>query len=186
MSLYPQRSVVINSRQRNFCFQLMESITESHNQSHCKVVKPNPSGYVYERISAKGTLCEMGVGRLWKAETRLVCYEIVSPCNVQRSSHKFSPTSLHKHELGKDRNNRHARVDEQSSHITAPRYTKDYRQARNAETGRTSLPSEREYQLIIDYQMFSPENTYKASIIKTEQVIPRNIYITYVYTCNDN
>ena len=62
---------------------------------------------------------------------------------------------------------------------------KNYRQLRNAETGGNSVLQGRAYQLVIQYQMIRNENTYKASIIHSEQVvvIDLGIYIhTHIYS----
>ena len=50
-------------------------------------------------------------------------------------------------------------------------YTENYGQLRHAESGRNSLPQGRARQLVIPYQMVSPENIHARNIIQTEQAV---------------
>lgn len=59
-------------------------------------------------------------------------------------------------------------------------YTRNYRQFRNAESGRDSLPQGKGHPLINQYQMVNSENTHMSDIIQTEQVV--FVYLgIYVY-----
>lgn len=65
-------------------------------------------------------------------------------------------------------------------------YTKNYRHLKKkAEKGRNRLSQEREHQLIIQYQMISPENKNTCNVIETEKTISRNIYV-YKHAGNNN
>lgn len=64
-------------------------------------------------------------------------------------------------------------------------YTKSYRHLKNDEQGRNHLSQEREHQLIIQYQMISPENKNTCNIIQTENTVFRNTYV-YAHACNSN
>lgn len=55
-------------------------------------------------------------------------------------------------------------------------YTKSYKQLRDAERGRDRLLQGGAHQLVMQYQMASPENMLTINIIQTEKVIIRNIY----------
>ena len=74
----------------------------------------------------------------------------LSPRNVRSYIHKVSPTrnparksflkaTLPKHELNKDDTNGHAKVDRKKPTSPQPQ-SKNYRQLRNAESGRNSFP----------------------------------------------
>jgi hypothetical protein len=103
-----------------------------------------------------------------------VCYEKLSPKDItlmRAYTHKDSSTGLYKHEL--------ARQTPIGMLILNLRrlnhFIKNYRQPRNAETGRNRLFQRRTHQLVIQYQIVSTENTHKGSI-QTEQVV------FYIYT----
>ena len=87
---------------------------------------------------------------------------------------KATPWKSHQYELNKS--NRHAKVDRWKTTQPQP-YTKNYRQLRNVESGRHSLPEERAHQLVIQYQMVSPANMHRwVNIIQAEWVIISNIH----------
>lgn len=61
-------------------------------------------------------------------------------------------------------------------------YTKNY--LRNIESWRNSLPPKRAQQLVMQYQIISPEKMHTSKITQTEQVIHRNIHIcAFTYMC---
>ena len=62
-------------------------------------------------------------------------------------------------------------------------YTKHYRQLRNAESGKNSLPQGGAHQWIIQYQLMSHESIDSSNITQAVQVIFRKIYIC---ACNNN
>ena len=64
----------------------------------------------------------------------------------------------HQHD-GLNMSNKHAKVGRQNPKRNKP-YTKIYRQQRTSESGRNSLQG-RAHQLVIQYQMIIPINTFK-------------------------
>ena len=69
--------------------------------------------------------------------------------------------------------------------------TDNYRQLRNAEHGRNSLPQGGAYQLVIQYQIFIPENTQASYMIQAGQVAFMHSEIdmsfcVYLFACNYN
>lgn len=72
-----------------------------------------------------------------------------------------------KHDLVHEDNNRHAKVDRRKSMKPQP-YTEKYRQLRNAEMGRNSLPQLRKQQLVTPYQIVNPKNIHTNNITRGE------------------
>lgn len=64
-------------------------------------------------------------------------------------------------------------------------HTKYYRQLRNAERGRNSLPHERVNQLAIQKQMVNTKNIHTSNIIQNKYYSYQYICI-YIYACNNN
>jgi hypothetical protein len=55
-----------------------------------------------------------------------------------------------------------------------PPHTKNYRQLRNAESRRNRLPQGKEQQLVIQYQVVSPENMYINNMRQTIHTLNNN------------
>lgn len=95
----------------------------------------------------------------------------VSPNNVRNYIHKISPTWLRKHDLNED----DTIFNVKGGRLTSPPfYTKNYRQI-NAGSSRDSFPQRRAHQLVVQYQMASPENIHTSSI-HTGQVVFMNVF----------
>jgi hypothetical protein len=85
-------------------------------------------------------------------------------------------------ELNNDTNS-HAKVGGKNKFAKPQPYTKNNKQFRNAESRRNNLPQGRSYQLIVQYQIVSPENNIHTSNIQTKEAIFRNIHVyTHTYT----
>lgn len=84
-----------------------------------------------------------------------------------------TPIESYQHELNKD-NERYTKVDGGRVRVDyRPQpYRKNYEKLK---VGGNSLPQGRVHQLVIQFQMVSPENTHTTNIIMTEKVIFRNI-----------
>lgn len=77
--------------------------------------------------------------------------------------------------MSKDDINRRAKVDEEKFMRPQPNL-KIYRQLRNTESSRNSLPQGKGHKSTIQYQMITPENTHVHNIMQIQMVIVR----TYV------
>ena len=66
--------------------------------------------------------------------------------------------------LNKDNTNTYAKVDKEEPKRPQP-YTQNYSQLRNVESRRHSIPQGKVSQLVIQYQMASPENIYPSNLI---------------------
>ena len=87
--------------------------------------------------------------------------------------------------LNKD-SNRHANVDRGNPMRPQP-YTRNYR---DAESGRNHPPQGRAHQLVIQYQMVSPENIHQGNLTLSEKValtyLGIYMYIHISMSCNNN
>ena len=77
----------------------------------------------------------------------------------EATAHKFSSTQMPQSELNQGNNNRLAEGDKGKTR--RPTLHKDYRQLRNEERGRNSLPQGRAHQLVIQYPIVSPANMHR-------------------------
>ena len=111
ISSYSQLSAALSIHQGNVSLPQMETTTENHNQSKCRVVEPSPNGYIYKTLQSLKFRehCEKGVERLQESEDRGASCEIVSPGNSRSYTHEVSQTQQLR-QLNKD-NNRLAKVD---------------------------------------------------------------------------
>lgn len=111
-------------------------------QSHVHGITGCFQDHVRHEMYAVCTCCMLVHVRSWgfDSEQGSLSTEIVSPQNVRSYTYEVWPTRLPKHELNKDSNN-HAEVDGQELTRHQP-YWCHYRELRDTENGRNSLPGE--------------------------------------------
>lgn len=121
-------------------------------------------------------------------------------CKSQRIRELLGATSLksYQHELNKNNSNRGANMSEGKT--TGPESnTENYKQIRNTEIGRNSLCQGIALQLVIQYQMVSPEKIHTSNIIQTQTEEVLFVYLgggvcifdhshtrMHAYVCNNN
>lgn len=73
--------------------------------------------------------------------------------------------------------------DREKSTRTHP-YTENYRPLRNAKTGE-SVPQGNVHQLVIKYQMASPETYIQATLYRLSRLYLEMCMYIYIFTCNN-
>lgn len=86
----------------------MKIITETHNQSKCRLAASSPNGYLYKRAPAF-----KAQGTLWKRVQKKE-----SGSNIRSYTYKVSPTQMSKHQLIKN-TNRHSKMEREDDEASA-------------------------------------------------------------------
>lgn len=179
LSLYPEIGAVLTPYQGNFPLQQMDTILENRSRSKCGAVEPSPNGSIYKELRLSGH-CRRGVvGRSCKSQ------------RIREFAVGLCPLAMSESTLMKSRQDDCLNISRMRTTTDMPKWMGEGPRGFNP-TQETighggmlrrgeSLPQGKAHQLVIQYQMASPENTHASNIIQTEQVIFRCICVsTYI------